>query len=261
MRAAEWRTRDRGRRLSQGGMGIRAGVPPGAVRLESSRYGPGCDFSCAVSDPEPSPRPIVRSGGGRLRGFCETRPGSIEASRHLRRCSDRGATSSVGVQRGAPTGSGPLGLRLGLCALRLARSRSFRSPDVRQKVADLQDIPAMARPGLEPGTPRFSVVWSCVRVWPICRCFRQSRGVGRRPRFPALCGRLPCEKARGGVRGPFRRAGATCSRTLSVPTTSRDVRKAVAARRRRHHAGRRVWRANRFDEQFGPGPCTLQSAA
>ena len=137
-------------------MGIRAGVPPGAVRLESSRYGPGCDFSCAVSDPEPSPRPIVRSGGGRLRGFCDTRPGSIEASRHLRRCSDRGATSSVGVQRGAPTGGGPLGLRLGLCALRLARSRSFRSPDVRQKVADLQDIPAMARPGLEPGTPRFS---------------------------------------------------------------------------------------------------------
>jgi hypothetical protein len=24
------------------------------------------------------------------------------------------------------------------------------------------------------------------------------------PRFPALCGRLPCEKAHGGVRGPFR---------------------------------------------------------
>ena len=58
--------------------------------------------------------PIVRSGSGRLRGFCDTRPGSIEAPRHLRRCSDRGATSSVGVQRGAPTGRGPLGLRLGL---------------------------------------------------------------------------------------------------------------------------------------------------
>ena len=201
-------------------MGIRAGVPPGAVRLESSRYGPGCDFSCAVSDPEPSPRPIVRSGGGRLRGFCDTRPGSIEASRHLR---------SVGVQRGAPTGGGPLGLRLGLCALRLARSRSFRSPDVRQKVADLQDIPAMARPGLEPGTPRFSVVTSkacedtqslentrfrrnarSTAMSAICRFIAAIQGTAGLPSpfepTVAQLGRLP-RRARGSVPGravPFR---------------------------------------------------------
>ena len=139
-------------------MGIRAGVAPGAVRLESSRTGPVVISLARSAIRSPHLGPIVRSGSGRLRGFCDTRPGSIEAPRHLRRCSDRGTTSSMAVQRGAPTGSGPLGLRLGLCALPLARSRSFRSPAVRQKVADLQGFPAMARPGLEPGTPRFSVV-------------------------------------------------------------------------------------------------------
>ena len=99
VRAAEWRTWDRGRRLSQAGMRIRAGVAPGAVRLESSRYGPGCDFACAVSDPEPSPRP---QRGCQEAVLCEgsaiTRPGSIEAPRHLRRCGDRGTTSSMAVR-------------------------------------------------------------------------------------------------------------------------------------------------------------------
>ena len=88
VRAAEWRTRDRGRRLSQGGMRIRAGVPPGAVRLESSRYGPGCDFACAVSDPEPSPRP-----------HREVRKRSFARVLRYETWIDRGTTSSTAVQR------------------------------------------------------------------------------------------------------------------------------------------------------------------
>ena len=88
VRAAEWRTRDRGRRCSQGGMRIRAGVAPGAVRLESSRYGPGCDFACAVSDPEPSPRP-----------HREVRKRSFARVLRYETWIDRGTTSSTAVQR------------------------------------------------------------------------------------------------------------------------------------------------------------------
>jgi hypothetical protein len=102
------------RRPSQGGMRIRAGVAPG---LESSRYGPDCDFACAISDPDPHLSPIVMSEVVVCEGSAITRPGLIEAPRHLRRRSDRGTTSSMAVRRGAPTGRGPLGLRLGLCAL------------------------------------------------------------------------------------------------------------------------------------------------
>jgi hypothetical protein len=106
------------RRPSQGGMRIRAGVAPGAVWLESSRYGPDCDFACAISDPDPHLSPIVMSEVVVCEGSAITRPGLIEAPRHLRRRSDRGTTSSMAVQRGAPAGRGPLGLRLGLCAPR-----------------------------------------------------------------------------------------------------------------------------------------------
>jgi len=46
-------------------MRIRAGVAPAAARLQNSRYGPDWDFACAISDPAPSPQPIVMSGSGR----------------------------------------------------------------------------------------------------------------------------------------------------------------------------------------------------
>src|SRR5215207_5316428 len=65
----------------------------------------------------------------------------------------------------------------------------------------------MARPGLEPGTPRFSVV--CCGFWVrlISRVFPRTSNAWAVQIFPVLCGRLLCEKAHGGVRGPFRRAG------------------------------------------------------
>jgi hypothetical protein len=84
-------------------------------------------------------------------GFC--------LSRRLGR-SRRHTTPFATVSRVTATGRGPLGLRLGLCPTSVARSRSFRDPAFRQEVPDLQVFPAMARPGLEPGTPRFSVVCS-----------------------------------------------------------------------------------------------------
>jgi hypothetical protein len=70
------------------GMRIRAGVAPAAARLESPGYRPDCDFAYAISDPEPSPQ---RHRDVRKAVVCErsaiTRPGSIEASPHLRPCS------------------------------------------------------------------------------------------------------------------------------------------------------------------------------
>ena len=65
---------------------------------------------------------IVVSGSGRLRGFADTET-SI----------DRGTTSSTAVQRAAPTGRGPLGLRLGLCALPWRVVAHFCGPPLRQK--------------------------------------------------------------------------------------------------------------------------------
>ena len=140
----------------QGGMRIRAGVAPAAARLERSGYGPDCDFACAISDPEPSPQPIVMSGSGRLRRFCDDETWI-----------DRGATSIYGgaaieahvVYGGAARRSyGPraIGTSFGTLRISVARSRSSSWPSLATKVARLQVFPAMARPGLEPGTPRFS---------------------------------------------------------------------------------------------------------
>src|SRR4051794_5433419 len=82
---------------------------------------------------------------------------------------DRGTRSSTVVQRSRhhviyggggrrSYGRGPLGLRLGLCALPWRVAAHFVARPMRPKVADLQVFPPMARPGLEPGTPRFSDV-------------------------------------------------------------------------------------------------------
>jgi hypothetical protein len=140
-------------------MRIRAGVAPAAARLESSRYGPDCDFACAISDPERHLSPVVMSGSGLCGGSAITRTGSIGAARH-----------PMAGQRGAPTGRGPLGLRLGLCALPWRVAAHVVGPALRQEVGELQEVPAMARPGLEPGTPRFS--GSRSRRWSGAKCLR-----------------------------------------------------------------------------------------
>jgi hypothetical protein len=59
----------------------------------------------------------------------------------------------------------------------------------------------MARPGLEPGTPRFSVVCSSDRISPICRDLSRIWLSRERPDFPALCGHFSDEKAPR--RGPW----------------------------------------------------------
>ena len=86
----------------------------------------------------------------------------------------------------------------------------------------------MARPGFEPGTPRFSVVWTSFRVRPICSHFRPSRVPWRRPRFAALCGRFPGDKARGRVRGPFRRAEEPAMRLWRGPAAERRTGRSSA---------------------------------
>jgi hypothetical protein len=72
---------------------------------------------------------------------------------------DSNGDTTIFQQLGGPFGPTcrrPLGLRLGLCArpwrvaAHLGRVASARKP------ANLQEPSAMARPGLEPGTPRFS---------------------------------------------------------------------------------------------------------
>jgi hypothetical protein len=121
-------------------MRIRAGVAPAAARLESSRYGPNNDFDCAMSDPEPSPQPIVVSGSGRLRRFCDKETWI-----------DRGTTASTAVQRprhpviyggAAPYSYGPwaIGTSFGTLRTSVARSRSFRGPARDAKIDQLAGI-------------------------------------------------------------------------------------------------------------------------
>ena len=65
----------------------------------------------------------------------------------------------------------------------------------------------MARPGLEPGTPRFSVVrpahLNSLDLQGITWLLAQSRGSA----LSGLCGRFQAVTADGGTRLPFRRAG------------------------------------------------------
>jgi hypothetical protein len=62
----------------------------------------------------------------------------------------------MAVQRGAPCGPWAVGLRLGPCAHPWRVAAQFPGLALRDKFSDLQVFLMMARPGLEPGTPRFS---------------------------------------------------------------------------------------------------------
>jgi hypothetical protein len=143
-------------------MRIRAGVAPVAARLETSRYGRDLT-SLRISDPEPSPQP-----------HRDVTKRSFARALRYETWIDRGPTSSTAVQRsgrhvvygGAARGSsGPwaVGTSFGTLRTSVARSRSFLWPSLATKVVDLQVFPAMARPGLEPGTPRSSAVARPVR--------------------------------------------------------------------------------------------------
>jgi hypothetical protein len=65
--------------------------------------------------------------------------------------------------------------------------------------------------------------------------FRRIRPALRCPRFPALCGRLPSERAHGGVRGPLR-CGDGCGGTWSG-----DLQLALAGDGRRAVTSHRPW--------------------
>jgi hypothetical protein len=72
----------------------------------------------------------------------------------------------------------------------------------------------MARPGLEPGTPRSSVVPPSLLSLTHLQGFSSISGGRRRRCFAALCGRLRCDTAHGGVRGPFRRTALLQARHI-----------------------------------------------
>ena len=133
-----------------------------------------------------------------------------------------------------------LGLRLGLCALPWRVAAHFVAQACDEKVGDLQVFPAMARPGLEPGTPRFSgspgaAILSHKRpanqTVPVCavptRC-RRLRPVARA--FGTLLG---C----GSPNEPWRRGASRTSRLTLVPCVA--AARASAPSRAKHRL--RCW--------------------
>jgi hypothetical protein len=69
---------------ARGGMRIGAAVRPLGSRAPGT--GPIVTSLARLAIRSPHLSPIVMSGSGRLRGFCVTRPGSIEAPCHLQQC-------------------------------------------------------------------------------------------------------------------------------------------------------------------------------
>src|SRR4051812_20410863 len=85
----------------------------------------------------------------------------------------------------------------------------------------------MARPGLEPGTPRFSVVPPYVQVPQVCSRFCDSSPVLRSPRFLAFCALFADVTADGGVRRPFRPAPDGESRIDRVAVSGLGLLRAI----------------------------------
>jgi hypothetical protein len=156
-----------------------------------------------------------------------TRPGSVEAR-----------TSSTAVQRVAPTGRGQLGLRLGLCALPWRVAAHFVAQTVRHKVGDLQVFPAMARPGLEPGTPRFS--GSRGRAIRLTECLQIRGFMGAAlPGGAVGSGLLPAHLGlRGGLEVPNRARATAWVRSTSPAAITRAKSGRLAGISQREAFGR-----------------------
>ena len=92
------------------------------------------------------------AGTRRLRGI-----------RLSRRLGHQGATSRAAVSARRSYRPWSVGTSFGTLRPPVARSRSSRVAATQQEVCHLQEFPVMARPGLEPGTPRFSAVVSSRR--------------------------------------------------------------------------------------------------
>ena len=166
----------------------------------------------AIRSPHLSP--IVMSGSGRLRGFCDNETWI-----------DRGTTSSTAAQRsrhhviygGAARRSyGPwaIGTSFGTLRTSVARSHSFRGPALRQKVADFAGISCDGETRTRTGDTTI---------------FRQARLTERQRESPAnLAGRSGCS-AIGGSRylrkfpagsGHHRHAVAQTARPVRAPARS-----------------------------------------
>jgi hypothetical protein len=124
----------------------------------------------------------------------------------------------------------------GLCALPW-RVAAHSRPNSRQELADVQEVPAMARPGLERGTPRFSgsrgrstMTGEDLQTRLFQRVLSRLDAVGY-PRLPArlgLCGRVGVPMSRGeegpvGRRLTPRRRGAIVF-VAPPPSKAREAR-------------------------------------
>jgi hypothetical protein len=132
------------------------GPRPGSNRDATTAAG------CAVAEPETGgaggtslglhAAPLRRHASGALtRAGRARRPGAI--SRDCKNGLDRGHRDFGGR---SPRSRGGLGLRLGLRAASWRVAAQLGAAHAWSEVTVLQALPRMARPGLEPGTPRFS---------------------------------------------------------------------------------------------------------
>jgi hypothetical protein len=117
-----------------------------------------------IRSPHVQPRRDVRKASF-ARGSDDSETWIEQAPGHLRPCS-----------ASLLTGRGPLGLRLGLCPHPWRVAAHFVTQPCGREASDLQVFPAMARPGLEPGTPRFSGTVDGRRKVFVCRGFAPSDG-------------------------------------------------------------------------------------
>jgi hypothetical protein len=106
-----------------------------------------------------------------------------------------------------PWHEGRSGLGLENTGRRVSRSvsNSRTAPETRR--SSNRAALRMARPGLEPGTPRFSSWSPATQVRAICREFLWFRPGRPCPGFPGLSARLPGVTADDGSRRPFRGDG------------------------------------------------------
>jgi hypothetical protein len=135
------------RSLLQGGAAVRQTPVAGRCSVSSPTGAIVTSLApSAMRSPHLRPHCDVRQAAVFAAVLSMPRPGPIDAPAICSRVVRRSYASWV------------IGTSFGTLRAFVARSRSFCEPASRQDVADLQVFPAMARPGLEPGTPRFSVV-------------------------------------------------------------------------------------------------------
>jgi hypothetical protein len=116
-------------------------------------------------------------------------------------------------------GAGGLGHGIGHEPSERANSGTYKSRSEVEKPNHLQEDSGMARPGLEPGTPRFSVVPPRPSSSDDLREIAARSTLSQRPRSRGICVRFSLVTADGEARRPFRRTAwrSRGARAMSPP--------------------------------------------